>query len=582
MSKKVSGTAFDMRLFKRLMGYVRPYRKVFYETLVLVVLLSLTAILRPILVGMMIDQHVAYNDSQGLFWMAIWITVLLLFEALMQLDQGYWTTWIGEKVTFDLRDELFAKLSSFKLKYFDGNPIGTLVTRVVSDIATIQQVFSQGVVTIFGDLLKLIAVLIAMLVINWKLALLCLIPVPILIWATNVFKNAIRSSFQMVRTKVSELNAFVQEHIQGMNIVQVFGKEKDEYEKFTHINKEHRSAHIKSIWAYSIFFPVVEILSATSLALLVWYGTRGVIQEIFTLGDMVTYILFIGMLYRPIRMLADRFNVLQMGMVGCDRVFAVMDTQANIENKGTHVPEKVSGGIAFEGLWFAYNEPEWVLKGIDLTVDAGETIAIVGSTGSGKSSLINVLSRSYEFQKGSVSIDGVNIRDYTQSALNNTISVVLQDVFLFSDSIHNNVTLGDPDITREEVIEAAKEVGAHEFISRTKHGYDTDVKERGAMLSVGQRQLIAFMRAYVHQPSILILDEATSSVDSNSEILIQQATERLTQGRTSIVIAHRLSTIQNADRILVLDKGEVIELGTHDELLKLDGAYKQLYDRQAV
>ncbi len=580
MSKKVSGTAFDYRLFKRLMTYVRPYKRIFYETFVLVIILAMLGIVRPILLGNMIDDHVGSNDPVGLLWLTIWICVILVIEALMHLDQGYWTSWIGEKVTFDLRDQLFSKVSGFKLQYFDKHPIGTLVTRVVSDIGTIQQVFSQGIITIMGDILKLVIVLVAMLIINWKLALLCLIPIPILMWATNIFKNVIRSSFQMVRDKVSDLNAFVQEHIQGMNIVQVFGQEKQEFEKFKEINQGHRAAHIRSVWAYSVFFPVVEMLAAASLAILVWWGTRGVLNDVVTLGDLITYILFIGMLYRPIRMLADRFNVLQMGMVGCERVFRVMDTEANIPNTGSFSPDKIKGDLSFQNLRFAYNEPEWVLQGINFEVKAGEMIAIVGSTGSGKSSLINVLSRSYEFQEGEVLIDGQPIRSFEQGALRNAIAVVLQDVFLFSDTIHNNVTLGDERISREDVIAAAKVVGAHDFIMKTRSGYDTDVKERGAMLSVGQRQLIAFMRAYVNKPSVLILDEATSSVDSTSEQMIQEATDRITKGRTSIVIAHRLSTIQNADRILVLDKGEIVEMGSHQELLALDGEYKKSFDLQ--
>lgn len=580
MSKGVSGTAFDIQLFKRVMTFVRPYRRTFYETFILVIILSLLGIVRPLLLGDMIDDHVAYNDPVGLMWMAIWICVILILESLMQLDQAYWTSWIGEQVTFDLRTKLFDRIVGFKLKYFDTKPIGTLVTRVVSDIGTINDIFSQGLITIMGDLLKLTAVLVTMFVLNWKLALLCIIPIPVLLWATNIFKNAIRSSFQMVRDKVSELNAFVQEHIQGMNIVQVFGMEKEEFEKFKAINKGHRTAHIRSVWAYSVFFPVVEMLSATSLALLVWWGTKGVLSDIFSLGEMISFILFINMLYRPIRQLADRFNVLQMGMVGSERVFHVMDTDAEIPNTGSINASKIRGQIEFKDLWFAYNEPEWVLKGVNFTVHPGEMIAIVGATGSGKSSLINVLSRSYEYQKGEVLLDGKDIRQYEQGSLRSAISVVLQDVFLFSDNIHNNVTLNDPTITREQVIEAAKVVGAHDFIMRTQHGYDTDVKERGATLSVGQRQLLAFMRAYVSEPSILILDEATSSVDSNSELMIQEAAERITKGRTSMVIAHRLSTIQKADRIIVLEKGRIVESGSHQELLALDGHYKRSYDLQ--
>jgi ATP-binding cassette subfamily B protein len=487
---------------------------------------------------------------------------------------------LGQAVTFDLRQKLYAKILGFRARYFDRTPIGTLVTRMVSDIETIDDIFSQGLLTIMGDILKLVVVVVVMFVYNWKLALLSMIPIPLLLWSTNIFKNSIQHSFQDVRTQVSRLNAFVQEHIQGMSIVQLFGREQQEFKKFQAINREHRKAHIRSVLAYSIFFPVVEILSAISLSLLVWWGVKDVLAGVVTLGDVFAYILFINMLFRPIRQLADRFNVLQMGMVGSERVFKILDTEAHLVDTGTKGTEELRGDIRFKDVWFAYADNNFVLKEIDFEAKAGQMIALVGATGSGKSSTINILSRAYEFQRGEVLVDGVDIRDYSLKSLRRSISVVLQDVFLFSDTVHNNITLGDPNITRNEVMQAAKAVGAHDFIMRLPQGYDMSVQERGGMLSLGQRQLIAFIRAAVHKPRILILDEATSSVDSGSEQLIQQATENITKDRTSIVIAHRLSTIQNADRILVLDKGRIVEQGDHQELLALNGAYRKLYDLQ--
>ncbi len=593
-STTAQGKAFDRKLFGRVFAFTQPYRGIFWWAVVLTFVLSIVGVVRPIMLGWLVD--VAANTYDNLFvitedsswnarsiaWSAdvvrsligpgtltlVWVitvivVVLLVVETVVQFYQAYWTAWLGQAVTFDLRQKLYAKVLGFKLRYFDRTPIGTLVTRVISDIETIDDIFSQGLLMIMGDILKLLVVVVVMFVYNWKLALLSMVPIPLLLWSTNIFKNSIQKSFQDVRTQVARLNAFVQEHIQGMAIVQLFGREQQEYAKFQAINKEHRAAHIRSVLAYSIFFPVVEILSAISLAFLVWWGVKDVLAGTTSVGDVFAYILFINMLYRPIRQLADRFNVLQMGMVGSERVFKVLDTEAVIVDEGTATTANLRGDIRFDGLWFAYENDDHVLRDISFEVRAGEMVALVGATGSGKSSIINVLSRAYEFQKGSVQLDGRDIRDYRQADLRRSIGVVLQDVFLFSDTVHNNITLGDPAITREEVIEAAREVGAHEFIMRLPQGYDTEVRERGGILSTGQRQLIAFIRACVHRPKVLVLDEATSSVDSISEQLIQQATERITQGRTSIVIAHRLSTIQKADRILVLEKGRIIEQGDH-------------------
>lgn len=579
-SSTTQGKAFDRKLFARVFAFTKPYRTIFWTTFALTILLAGLGVVRPLLMGDMIDDYALTGDAKGLLMVALVVCALLVAETIVQFYQAYWTAWLGQAVTFDLRQKLYAKVMGFKLRYFDRTPIGTLVTRVISDIETIDDIFSQGLLMIMGDILKLVVVVVVMFVVNWKLALLSMIPIPLLLWSTNIFKNSIQKSFQDVRTQVARLNAFVQEHIQGMSVVQIFGREEQEFNKFQSINREHRTAHIRSVLAYSIFFPVVEILSAISLSFLVWWGVKDVLAGVATLGDIFAYILFINMLFRPIRQLADRFNVLQMGMVGSDRVFKVLDTDATIADEGSASTAYLRGDIRFDGLWFAYEDADHVLKDISFEVKAGGSVALVGATGSGKSSIINVLSRAYEFQKGTVTLDGLDIRDYAQNELRRSISVVLQDVFLFSDTVHNNITLNDASITREAVVAAAKEVGAHEFIMKLPEGYDTEVRERGSILSVGQRQLIAFIRACVHQPRVLVLDEATSSVDSMSEQLIQQATERITKGRTSIVIAHRLSTIQSADQILVLDKGRIAEQGDHQQLLALNGLYRKLYDLQ--
>lgn len=585
-SSSAQGKAFDRQLFGRVFAFTAPYRSIFWSTFALTIFLAGLGVVRPLLMGDMIDDYALTGDARGLWVVSIIVTGLLVLETVVQFYQAYWTAWLGQAVTFDLRQRLYARVIGFKLRYFDKTPIGQLVTRVISDIETIDDIFSQGLLMIMGDILKLLVVVVVMFVVNWKLALLSMVPIPLLLWSTNIFKNSIQKSFQDVRTQVARLNTFVQEHIQGMAIVQLFGREEQEFRKFQAINKEHRAAHIRSVLAYSIFFPVVEILSAISLGFLVWWGVKDVLAGFATLGDVFAYILFINMLFRPIRQLADRFNVLQMGMVGSERVFKVLDTEATLADTGSASVAGLRGDIRFDGLWFAYNdgsaaeEEHWVLRDIAFEAKAGQMIALVGATGSGKSSIINVLSRSYDFQKGAVYLDGVDIRDYRLSELRRSISVVLQDVFLFSDTVHNNITLNDPAITREEVEAAARQVGAHEFIMRLPKGYDTEVGERGGILSTGQRQLLAFIRAAVHQPKVLVLDEATSSVDSLSEQLIQQATERITKGRTSIVIAHRLSTVQHADRILVLDKGRIIEQGDHQELLAQGGAYRKLYDLQ--
>jgi ATP-binding cassette subfamily B protein len=576
---QVTGKAFDTKLFSRVMVYAKPYMHVLYKALALTIFLAIVGVLRPYLIGLAVDEYVVAGNSNGLLTLTLVIVGVLFIEAFMQFYQTYYSNWLGQSVTIDIRSKLFSHITSFKLKYFDKTAIGTLVTRCISDIETIAQIFSQGLLSIMGELLKLIAVIAVMFWVSWKLTLYSLAPIPFLIIAMIVFKNAIKRAFQEVRTQVSKLNAFVQEHITGMVIVQVFNREEREKEKFRAINNEHKKAHIRSVWAYSIFFPVVEILSAISLAFLVWWGVGGVLEGEVTQGDLVMFILLIYMLFRPIRQLADRFNVLQMGMVGSERVFRVLDTSEQIQDTGT-LDSGIKGNIKFENVWFAYNDEEWVLKDISFEAKEGETIAFVGATGAGKSSIVNLVNRFYEFQKGEIKIDETPIRDYDLDYLRNEIAVVLQDVFLFSTSIKENITLQNDEIKMEEVKKAAEAVGAGKFIEKLPGGYDYDVKERGGMLSVGQRQLISFIRAYVYNPKVLILDEATSSVDTESELMIQHAIDRLTKNRTSIVIAHRLSTIQKADRIIVLEKGEVIEQGTHQELLSIDGHYKKLFDLQ--
>lgn len=581
---EVTGKAWDSKLFARIMGYARPYRMLMVGALALTFILAVVTSIRPIIFGFMVGSCIENPDAAGLLYWTFVLIGLLMSEAIGQFFHTYVGHIIGQNVIKDLRVELFSHITRLRLQYFDTHPIGMLVTRAVSDIETVADVFSQGLLTIFGDLLKLAGVLVCMFVINWELALMVIIPIPILLVAANIFKKAIKKAFQEARTQVSRLNTFVQEHLTGINIVKIFGREEIESEKFKKINEKHKKAHIKSVWAYSIFMPIVDILSSLSLALLIIYTLMQLDNEGVKGSDLAAqltmFMLFINMMYRPIRLLADRFNVLQMGMVGSSRVFKVLDTKEQIENNAEVVSKEFKGDIAFKDVWFAYNEPTFVLKGINFSLSPGETIAFVGATGAGKSSIINLLSRFYEYQKGEIIVDGDELRDIDIDLIRNNVAVVLQDVFLYSDTVLNNITLGDDSISREKVIEAAKQVGAHEFIMSLPDNYNFVVGERGGMLSVGQRQLISFIRAYVYNPSILILDEATSSIDTESEELIQVAIEKLTEGRTSIIIAHRLSTISKADKIIVMEQGEIIESGSHQELLSLDGAYKKLFDIQ--
>jgi len=581
----VSGRAFDFKLFKRVLSYVRPYRGMFITSLILTILGGAFLMVRIVLIQKMVSVFISNGDLVGLGKLALALMGLLIMEAAIQFSVTNMANIVGQNVIRDIRVQLFRKIVSFRLKYFDKNPIGRLVTRAVSDIETIADIFSQGILTISSDLLKLALVVVLMLVWDWRLGVAALAPIPLLLWATVLFKRAIKNAFTSVRAEVASLNSFTQEHITGMKIVQIFNREEREAKIFRDINARHRKAHIRSVWAFSIFLPSVEILSACSLGLILMTSAFIVTSEGTDIGELAgnitMYIMLISNLYRPIRMLADRFNVLQMGMVGSERVFHVLDTEEFIHTNNKVLNASFQGGIEFKDVYFAYNEPEFVLKGVSFNVLPGETVAFVGATGSGKTSVINLLSRFYEFQTGGVFIDGKDIRDYSISAVRDNIALVFQDVFLFSDTVHNNITLGNKSISRADVIEASIHVGAHDFIMSLPDNYDFDVKERGGMLSVGQRQLISFIRAYVYKPKLLILDEATSSIDTEAELLIQDAIEKITGTCTSIVIAHRLSTIQQSDKIIVMDKGRIAETGNHSELLKIsNGHYRRLYDLQ--
>lgn len=576
----LSGRAFDFKLFLRILSYTKPYRSLFFGTLGLTILIALISPIRPWLVQFTLDHYILKPDANRLLQMTLVMFALLILEAVLQFFDTYLANLLGQCVIKEMRVQLYKHLLNFKLTYFDNTPIGTLVTRAISDIQTIADVFSQGFLEILGDVLKLLVIITVMFVSDWRLTLISLSTIPVLLFATYIFKNAIKSAFQQVRTQVARLNAFVQEHISGMSIVQIFNREEAEYKKFVNINAAHRAANIKSIWHYSVFFPVVEILSSISIGLLIWIGAKEVLNDKFTIGSIIAFIMYINLLFRPIRQLADRFNTLQMGIVSSERVFKILDTQEVIDNNGQITADHIAGNIEFRKVDFAYQNDTYVLKKISFQVNQGETLALVGATGSGKSSIINLLNRFYEYNSGEILIDGNSIRAYELGSLRQNIGVVLQDVFLFSDSIANNITLNNPSITIEQIEFAAKQVGADNFIKSFPNGYQHIVMERGATLSVGQRQLISFIRAYVYDPKILILDEATSSIDTESELLIQKATEILTQNRTSIIIAHRLSTIQKADRILVLDHGEIIESGTHAELIALNGQYKKLLELQ--
>jgi ATP-binding cassette subfamily B multidrug efflux pump len=576
----VTGKAFDKRLLKRILDYVRPYKKAYYISIFLTCSIAFIAPLRPLLIQYTFDNYIMVPNAEMLLRMTVLMVGLLLFQSVIQYYQTYLTSWLGQSVIRDMRTRLYRHIVNLRLKFFDNTPIGTLQTRVISDMETIADIFSEGLIIMIGDILQLVVIIIWMFCISWKLSLISLSSIPLLLVATRFFQKGIKEAFKEVRVQVAHLNTFVQEHLTGMSIVQIFNRESIEMEKFDAINKLHADANIRSVWYYSIFFPIVEILSAASIGLLVWWGAGEAIHNEVSLGVIVAFIMYINMMFRPIRELADKFNVLQMGMVSSERIFNLMDTDAFIQDTGTLVKEDIKGDIVFENVWFAYNDENWILKDVSFTVAAGQSIALVGATGAGKSSVINILTRFYEINKGKITIDGIDIKNFKLQDLRKKMAVVMQDVFLFSNTIANNISLSDPSIPLSQMMEAAKAIGADKFIESLPGQFNYNVRERGATLSAGQRQLIAFIRTYVYNPKILILDEATSSIDSESESLIQQATNTLTKGRTSIIIAHRLSTVQKADKILVLDAGEIKESGTHQELLRQNGMYKNLYDVQ--
>jgi len=577
-----SGKAFDFNLFRRLLGYTNAYRTTFYYVAFAAIVMSILGVIQPELLQITIDESIVPKDSENLVFYISLMVALIFVETLLNLTFIYLANWLGQNVIRDIRVKLFELMLSFKLKYYDTSAVGKLTTRAVNDIETISSIFSQGLFMIISDLLKMLVIVGFMFYKSWQLALIVLTILPVILYATRVFQKAMKFAFEDVRNQVSNLNSFVQERITGMKIVQIFTREETEYNQFKEINEKHKKAWIKTVWYNSIFFPIAEIASSIAIGFVVWYGGLNIIAGgNITLGIITSFIILSQMLFRPLRQIADKFNTLQMGMVAARRVFDILDTKSHIDDSGTKLLSETNGFIEFINVKFSYIEGEEIIKGISFAVQPGETVAIVGATGAGKSTIINLLSRFYEINSGEISIDRTSINDYTLKSLRNHIAVVLQDVFLFADSILNNITLNNPNISEEEVIKAAKEIGVHKFISSLPNGYHYNVKERGAMLSSGQRQLLAFLRAYVSNPSILILDEATSSIDSYSEEMIQTATEKITKGRTSIVIAHRLATVKKADKIIVMDAGKIVEMGSHKELLKKEnGYYKNLYEVQ--
>ena len=575
--------AFDIQIFKRILEYTKPYKSRYYWVIAFAVFLSAFAALRPYLLKQTVDAYIGPKDQPGLLLYVTLMGVVLILEVLSQFYFVFWANWLGQDIIKDIRTKLFKHMLSFRMQYYDNAPVGQLVTRSVSDIEAIARIFSQGLFMIISDLLKMVVVLLFMFYMNWKLTWIVIIAMPILVYITRIFQRKMQLAFEEVRTQIAAMNTFVQERVTGMKIVQLFNREDIEAEKFREINAKHNKAWIKTILYNSIFFPIADIISSFTLGFVVLYGGINILHgdTLTTFGDLFSYTMFIGMLFNPLRQIADKFNEMQMGMIAANRVFEILDTKDQIQDTGTHEAPIFAGDIQFKDVRFGYLENEEVIKGISLDVKAGETIAIVGSTGAGKSTIINLLNRFYEINSGTICIDGKNIDEYTLGSIRKQIAVVLQDVFLFADTILNNITLNNPSITMDDVLAAAKKIGVHEFIMSLPGGYHYNVKERGVMLSSGQRQLIAFLRAYVSNPSILILDEATSSIDTYSEELIQRATGTITKGRTSIVIAHRLATIINADKIVVMDKGLIVEQGSHTELLaKTDGYYKNLYYSQ--
>lgn len=578
-----SGNIIDWSVLRRLIRFLTPYKGKFITVVILTFVLGAFAPVRPLLTQYTLDNHVAVGDYDAMIQIVILLLVLQIVNSIAQYVHTYLSGWLGQQVIRDMRSKLYEHIISLRLKFFDKTPIGRLVTRTISDVETLNDVFSEGLAAMIGDLLQIIFILGVMFYHDWRLALLSLSTIPFLLLSTYVFKEKIKVAFNDVRNAVSNLNTFVQEHLTGMNIVQIFASEKSEFEKFKVINEDHKQANLRSVLYYSIYFPVAEIISAAGIGLLVWYGAKGVINfetTGITIGKLIAFIMYIQMFFRPIRMIADRYNTLQMGIVSSSRMMNLLDDRTYVQANGTFIPQSMQGAVKFDNVWFAYNDSQYVLKGISIDIKPGETIALVGATGAGKSSVINLLNRFYEINRGSILVDGRDLNEFDLGRLRKNIGVVLQDVFLFSNTIFNNITLGNPDVTEEMVWHAADLVGARKFIDRLPGKLSYNVMERGATLSVGQRQLISFIRAMVYDPKILVLDEATSSVDSETEEMIQQAIGKMMNGRTSIVIAHRLSTIQKADKIIVLDHGEIVEEGRHDELLEKEGYYFQLHKMQ--
>jgi len=581
-TKIASKKKIDFKVFARLMSFAKKYSVQFWIATISTISLAFFAAASPVILMRAIDDFTVTKNSNTLLNYTLLMIAILVIQVILQFTFVYFSNWVGQHIIRDIRYKIFKNILNFKMTYFDNSPVGKLVTRVVSDIETIASFFSQGVFVIVSDVLKMLVVIVVMLVINWKLASLTFSVMPVLLYATRLFQVAIKGTYQEVSNQVSNLNTFVQERITGIKIVQLFNREKVEYQNFMSINKKHRDAYVKTVWYYSIFFPIAEILSSIAIGLLVWYGGLQVIESsTITVAAIIAFIQMAQMLFRPLRQIADKFNQLQMGIVRGERVFEVMDTVSAIDNSGDIKADNIKGDIKFTNVHFSYIQGEEVLKGISFDVKQGETVAIVGATGAGKSTIINLINRFYEIDSGDISVDNISVKDFTLDTLRDNVAIVLQDVFLFSDTIYNNITLKNSNISLDEVKEAAKQIGIHDFIMSLPNGYNYVVKERGVMLSSGQRQLIAFLRAYVSNPSVLILDEATSSVDSHSEQLIQFATDKITKGRTSIVIAHRLATIKNADLILVMDNGKIVEKGNHKTLLQKEvGYYKELYEKQ--
>lgn len=579
--QETKGNKFDYRNIKRLVKYIRPYRMYFVLLTIAMFVAAVLAPALPILIQRTIDDTIAVGDYKQLTYMLGLMLGVLALQALFQLINTYLSGWLGQNIIRDIRIELFRHVLSLRLKFYDRTPIGRLVTRCINDIETLAEVFSQGLASLVAELLQLVAILIAMFVLDWRLTLVSLSILPLLLISTYVFKEKVKSSYNEVRSAVSNLNTFVQERLSGMSVVQLFNTEEREYKRFEKINKEHRDANLRSVKYYSVYFPVAEVIGAMGIGFIVWFGGRGIMEGYVSgPGELIMFIMFLNMFFRPIRLIADRFNTLQMGLISTERIARLLDSTEVIEKEGTHAPASVKGDITFSNVWLAYENDDYVLKDISFDVKEGQTIAFVGATGAGKSSVVNLLNRYYDIQKGKITVDDVDVRDYQLQNLRSHIGVVLQDVFLFSDTIRENITLGNDTIGDQQIWDAARMIGAHRFIEKLPGGLDYNVKERGLSLSVGQRQLISFVRAMVYNPRIIVLDEATSSVDTETEQLIQEAIDKLMHGRTSIVIAHRLSTIQKADKIVVLDKGEIKESGSHEELLEKKGFYHKLVQVQ--